>query len=123
MSEPSRAFGFEFAVGSEHPVLPGHFPGHPIVPGALLLDQVLSGVAAELNRTVSGLKQVKFVAALRPDETAWVVCETDADRLRFSVQARRKGVLVTVANGTLQLAQSQMPLPAGAAPARGGLPA
>ncbi|HEY6087941.1 MAG TPA: AMP-binding protein [Burkholderiaceae bacterium] len=122
VSEPSRAFGFEFAVGSEHPALPGHFPGNPIVPGALLLDHVLSGVAAELNRTVSGLKQVKFVAALRPNETAWVVCEADADRLRFSVQARRKGVLVTIANGTLQLAQSQMPLPAGAAPERGGLP-
>ena len=28
-----------------HPVFAGHFPGHPMVPGALLLDAVLHAIA------------------------------------------------------------------------------
>lgn len=103
MNPALQAFGFEFAVGSGHPALPGHFPGHPVVPGALLLAHVLAGVSAELQREVSGLKQVKFTAALLPDETASVDCEACADELRFAVQATRAGHSVSVASGTLSL--------------------
>lgn len=35
-----------FAVAPDHPALPGHFPGRPIVPGVLLLDEVLRAIAA-----------------------------------------------------------------------------
>jgi 3-hydroxymyristoyl/3-hydroxydecanoyl-(acyl carrier protein) dehydratase len=63
MSAQSRTFEFQFSVGSEHPALPGHFPGHPIVPGVLVLDRVLTRVTAELNRAVYILQKVKFAAA------------------------------------------------------------
>jgi len=99
MIAPSRTFEFEFAVEPTHPALPGHFPGHPIVPGVLLLDQVLSAAAAELERPVSVLKQVKFAAALLPGECAMVACDACGDRLRFTVKARRADVLVTLASG------------------------
>lgn len=29
-------------IPADHPALPGHFPGHPIVPGSLLLERVLA---------------------------------------------------------------------------------
>lgn len=103
MSPAVRSFGFDFTVDAAHPALPGHFPGHPVVPGALLLVEVLAGVSAELNRTVSAVKQVKFTAALLPDETATVDCEARADELRFAVQASRAGRPVQVASGTLTL--------------------
>ena len=28
-------------IGAEHPALAGHFPGAPILPGVLLLDEML----------------------------------------------------------------------------------
>ena len=31
-----------FTVATNHPSLPGHFPGRPLVPGVVLLDEVLA---------------------------------------------------------------------------------
>lgn len=103
MNPALPAFEFDFTIGSAHPALPGHFPGNPVVPGALLLAHVLAGVSSALNRTASAMKHVKFTAELLPDETATVDCEARADELRFAVQATRAGQRVTVARGTLIL--------------------
>jgi len=120
MSAQSRTFEFQFSVGSEHPALPGHFPGRPIVPGVLVLDRVLTRVTTELNRPVSILQKVKFAAALLPEETAMVACEATGDRLRFSVQTRRGDILVMLVTGSASLSAQPTP-PANAAPARGSL--
>jgi acyl-CoA synthetase (AMP-forming)/AMP-acid ligase II len=96
---------FQFAVSKDHPALPGHFPGRPIVPGVLLLDQVLTRISTALNRTVDLLQQVKFASALLPDETASVAFDTDGQRVKFSVKAQRAGVAVTLASGSVLLAE------------------
>jgi 3-hydroxymyristoyl/3-hydroxydecanoyl-(acyl carrier protein) dehydratase len=121
MSTQSPAFGFEFAVEPTHPALPGHFPGHPVVPGVLLLDHVLSAVAAELKRPVAVLKQVKFAAALLPGESAMVTCAACGDRLSFTVKTRRADVLVTLASGHVILAHGPTPLGACGTSAGSGL--
>jgi len=95
---------FEFTVENEHPALPGHFPGQPIVPGVLLLDQVMTGIAAALGQTVAVLQQVKFAAALLPDETARVSFDANGQQVRFSVHTLRAGERVTLAGGSLLLA-------------------
>ena len=117
----SRTFEFQFSVARTHPALPGHFPGRPIVPGVLLLDRVLTGVATELNRPVTFLRKVKFAASLLPDETVTVACEATDDRLRFSVCSRRAGVLVTLASGSGQLALQTLPPVATTIPASGSV--
>jgi len=94
---------FEFVISADHPALPGHFPGRPIVPGVLLLDRVLIGVEASLGRSVRTLQRVKFASALLPDETATVVVEGDGAPLRFSVQVMRDGASLTLASGVLSL--------------------
>jgi 3-hydroxyacyl-[acyl-carrier-protein] dehydratase len=97
---------FEFSIAADHPALPGHFPGQPIVPGVLLLDHVLCGVAEALGRPVGVLQQVKFAAALLPGETAQVAFDDAASHVKFSVQAQRADKRVTLASGVLLLADA-----------------
>jgi 3-hydroxyacyl-[acyl-carrier-protein] dehydratase len=54
-------------IAMDHPALAGHFPGNPIVPGVLILDEVV--LTAQQWRGQLRLKSilsVKFTAALRP---------------------------------------------------------
>jgi 3-hydroxyacyl-[acyl-carrier-protein] dehydratase len=90
---------FSFCVTADHPSLPGHFPGSPIVPGVLLLDHVMRGLQQATGLTLSQLQQVKFISALLPDEQAHVVCEVDGTRASFRVTAQRSGAAVAVAEG------------------------
>ncbi len=55
----------EHRFDAGHPTAMGHFPGNPIIPGALLLDQVLGtiGVAAPIEVQVA-----KFLAPVRPGD-------------------------------------------------------
>lgn len=45
-----------FILDAKHPSLPGHFPGNPILPGAVLLDHALSLV----DDPVTLINSVKF---------------------------------------------------------------
>ena len=36
-------------IGAEHPALAGHFPGTPIVPGVVLLDETLRAVEQDVG--------------------------------------------------------------------------
>ncbi len=57
-------------IAKDHPALAGHFPGNPIVPGALILDEVLQ--VAEKWRGQLRLKSVvsvKFTHPLKPGIT------------------------------------------------------
>jgi len=76
----------QFIIPADHPSLPGHFPGHPIVPGVVLLDRVLEAI--ELDRVpLSALRlpQVKFLKPLLPGETARVQLQGESPRWRFQV--------------------------------------
>lgn len=61
----------DFVVPHDHPCLPGHFPGRPVVPGVVVLDHVLQAVEALHGpRAAARLPQVKFVQPLLPGQTA-----------------------------------------------------
>lgn len=77
----------QFVIASDHPCLPGHFPGHPLVPGVVLLEQVLRAVEAETGIAVGALRlpQVKFMAPLLPEQTARVELDGQAPRWKFRV--------------------------------------
>ena len=74
-------------IAANHPALPGHFPGRPIVPGVVLLDCVLSEAEHWLGQEVGArsLRQAKFVSVLLPDETAELELSLAAPELRFLI--------------------------------------
>lgn len=80
--EPLRQ---RLCIGADHPALPGHFPGEPIVPGVVLLDHVASALAQLDGRALARIQAVKFLAPLRPDEQAWLEVSVEGTRVRFSV--------------------------------------
>jgi len=57
-------------IPATHPCLPGHFPGHPIVPGVVLLDAVLAALPAHAGVAVRvrSMPNVKFLAPLSPGQ-------------------------------------------------------
>ena len=80
-----------FRVPADHPCLPGHFPGRPVVPGVLLLEQVVAAIEA-VHGPLAGVRlpQVNFVRPLLPGEKARVLLEPRPDaaggpRWRFRV--------------------------------------
>jgi 3-hydroxymyristoyl/3-hydroxydecanoyl-(acyl carrier protein) dehydratase len=75
-----------FSVPADHPSLPGHFPGTPVVPGVVVLDMVLkSGESWQGPLQVTALRQVKFHAPLLPTEPANVALALDGNALAFRV--------------------------------------
>jgi 3-hydroxyacyl-[acyl-carrier-protein] dehydratase len=55
-------------IPSTHPSLPGHFPGDPVVPGVVVLDEVLHALSDwQPGICIAGLRSVKFLKPVRPD--------------------------------------------------------
>jgi 3-hydroxyacyl-[acyl-carrier-protein] dehydratase len=76
----------QFSIHHDHPSLPGHFPGRPIVPGVVLLERVLEAIEAT-HGSLGALRlpQVKFLQPLLPGEPAQILLEGQAPRWRFRV--------------------------------------
>jgi 3-hydroxymyristoyl/3-hydroxydecanoyl-(acyl carrier protein) dehydratase len=82
--------GARFSVAPEHPAFAGHFPGRPIVPGVVLLSEVLEAVLADAERAAMvgpapRLGVVKFLAPVGPGAVLDLLFEPTATSLRFEV--------------------------------------
>ncbi|MDB5378685.1 MAG: fabA-like domain protein [Rubritepida sp.] len=64
-----------FVVPADHPALPGHFPGRPVVPGVLLLDAVLQAACA-LGEAPKRILRAKFAAPVAPGAEVDIRFET-----------------------------------------------
>lgn len=88
-----------FRIEPEHPSLPGHFPGAPVVAGVLLLDRI----ATSLDRAGAGrfarLGVVKFASPLLPGQEAQLSWERHGTRVRFRIE--RDGSTILSGEGEL----------------------
>ncbi len=88
-----------FTVAPDDPCLDGHFPGHPLVPGVVLLERVLAAAEAVHGPLPAlQLPQVKFLQPLLPGQEAEVVLDGAPPAWRFQV---RRGDTV-LASGQLR---------------------
>jgi 3-hydroxymyristoyl/3-hydroxydecanoyl-(acyl carrier protein) dehydratase len=87
-------------IAADHPSFEGHFPGFPVLPGALLLDEMLSAI--ERGRGIDlrawQISSAKFLDVVRPSDKLVLEHETCAEgRIRFTVRDGSRNV----ASGTL----------------------
>lgn len=89
-----------FVIAPDHPALPGHFPGHPVVPGVVLLDHAVMLIATALAQPLDifQIGTVKFLSPVAPGERVAVGYKTDArGTIHFTLGADGRAV----ASGTL----------------------
>ena len=55
----------ELLIPGDHPSAEGHFPGDPIVPGALLLDAAVAAIAGEVGDGRFVIPSAKFLRPVR----------------------------------------------------------
>ena len=94
-------FEFEILVSADHPSIPGHFPGKPIVPGVLMIDQVLAGVLQLGGLELVRLQHVKFSSVLLPDEPAHVLCEVAGEQATFQITSKKQNTNKIFASGKM----------------------
>ena len=80
------------AVNPDSEILKGHFPGHPVVPGACMLQIVKEVLESVLNQPVRLKKaeQLKFMSMIDPETTTTV-------QLDMSYKPAEDDLLITIA--------------------------
>lgn len=106
MTDSSRVF---VDIPADHPTFAGHFPGHPILPGVVLLDEVIAAAELHLGRPLEALqvKVAKFHAPVAPGARLCIELAGEGP-VRFAVACGD----VQVATGELVPAGSKTPVPA-----------
>jgi predicted LPLAT superfamily acyltransferase len=97
-----------FTIDAGHPSLAGHFPGAPIVPGVLLLDETLRAIERSHAQAPSRwtIGAAKFVKPVRPGETLTLEHEPLPNgSIRFALSSAGR----PVANGVLHPAGAAAP--------------
>ena len=63
-----------FTIAADHPALAGHFPGNPMVPGVVLLDEAIASIESAMRITLGSYRvaSVKFLQPVRPPATLTV---------------------------------------------------
>ncbi|WP_175871860.1 acyl-CoA synthetase family protein [Burkholderia sp. BCC0397] len=96
---PAGPPALAFTIAADHPALPGHFPGHPVVPGVVLLDHAIHTIGAALNRPLHAwrLGSAKFLSPVAPGEPLALAYDAAASgAIRFTVRAGSREVATGV---------------------------
>ncbi|HVE54293.1 MAG TPA: AMP-binding protein, partial [Ramlibacter sp.] len=99
----SAPLDFAFTIAADHPALAGHFPGHAIVPGVLILDLVFARLREASGRDVHAVPRVKFLSALEPGEAARVQFRQREASTAFRVSTGDGTAWRVIAEGSLVL--------------------
>jgi len=96
------------SYASAHPAAQGHFPGNPIIPGALLLSDAVHTIAQALDADLSSCRvaAAKFLSFVRPGEVMAIDYTGDLEHgaeFVCSIEGR------TVLTGSVQWSRTTRP--------------
>ena len=96
----------ECVIASNHASLAGHFPGNPVVPGVVILDEVISVFEQYFPEAdCVGFSMVKFNSVLLPEEKFVITLEeVGATKLKFACTHLQKDDGKMIASGQMQIA-------------------
>lgn len=83
----------------DHPAAQGHFPGNPIIPGAVLLSETLRAIEASLAMSLSPgqIRSAKFFYPARPGHRVTIeFSEFAQGEIKFACAVEGKTVLTGV---------------------------
>jgi 3-hydroxyacyl-[acyl-carrier-protein] dehydratase len=96
-------FEVQGRIGAEHPSLPGHFPDAPVVPGVVILDEVLTALAEwRGDCQLAVIRAVKFLVPLKPEQP-FTICLSADTNTESEVDFCCRVVDRVIAEGRLQL--------------------
>lgn len=72
-------------IPADHPAFAGHFPGQPITPGVVLLDQALLLIEATESVRIQGIAMAKFLSPALPGESLWLSTSRVEGAVRFEI--------------------------------------
>jgi 3-hydroxymyristoyl/3-hydroxydecanoyl-(acyl carrier protein) dehydratase len=82
-------------VPRDHPAFEGHFPGHPIVPGVVLLAEALAALQSATATAASDwrVESAKFTSPVGPGaRLALALREERPGRVRFEIRAGERAI-------------------------------
>lgn len=91
-------------LAHDHPAFAGHFPGRPIVPGALLIDLAVQAVETATRRQVTAIAQAKFLSPAVPHELLALSFKVSDATVAFDIETGDGAGARKLASGRLTLA-------------------
>ena len=82
------SFSIECSFTDEPTRFEGHFPSKIVIPGAALVDRVVREIEGIAVRSITGLKQVKFVRAASPTAVLILTGIVAESTVRFELHAQ-----------------------------------
>jgi 3-hydroxyacyl-[acyl-carrier-protein] dehydratase len=91
-----------FTINPDHPALPGHFPGNPVVPGVVIVEHLIAALGTRHpERACTGVRRMKFLRLLRPGEAVEIAFgEAKADGIAVKASVAGEALI----DGRLSLA-------------------
>lgn len=91
-------------IASNHPALPGHFPGTPVIPGVVIIDAIIAQQKIDFPQfSAVALRKIRFLTMLEPGaqfQLEWSDIRGDQLRFRCSLDG------AVFADGTLIVADA-----------------
>lgn len=77
-------------IASDHPAYQGHFPGHPLLPGVVLIAEALAAIERDMPPPANGwmVESAKFLIPVEPGTPLTLSHETGAaGAVRFEIRS------------------------------------